>query len=157
MNDDKGLFRKPTTRSYKQSTLERYAAAGWLDYGRQNYTAIDRVSAGNRLYTDFYLGGLIRVGAVDMRRIRVDGSGALSQSGQDGRLWHQNCYNKAVAAVPAEFWPVVRRVCIEDLPIEAFGSVKNVKRVLYASRVDLCRGLDRLIDFYLRGNLKFVK
>ena len=133
-------------RVYKLSTLERYGAAGYLDFGNKKYSALDRISAGKRLFTNFYLGGLNSMAAIDFGRIKVDGSGDRSEPFRC--LHHRDMYKKAVAAVPREFWPVVRRVCIEDLPIVAKGSANNIKRILYAERLDLCRGLDRLIDFY---------
>lgn len=137
-----------TEKNYKQSTLERYAAAGYLNFGCRRYGPMDRLCAGKRLYADFFLGGISRVAAADMSKIRVDGSG------KDGEpltcLHHRDNYTKAMAAVPAEFWPVVRLVCVEDKPIVATGSEKKVKRELYAARLDLCRGLDRLVEFYLR-------
>lgn len=152
---DCGFVRLPNGRVYKQNTLERYAAAGWLDFGREIYTALDRLSAGGRLFADFYLGGLNAVKAVDMAKIRVDGGGSVEKTSR--RLFHADRYEKAVLCVPAEFWPVVRRVVVEDLPLKAEGSVLDVKRKLYAQRVDLCRGLDRLIDFYRGHGVKFSR
>lgn len=136
-------------KKYKQSTLERYAAAGYLDFGSRNFGAIDRLSAGKRLYADFFLGGISRVGAIDMAKIRVDGS-SISCGEPLNCIYHRDSYAKAVQAVPAEFWPIVRQVIIEDRPIVITGSEKQVKRELYAARLDLCRGLDRLVEFYLK-------
>ena len=133
---------------YKMNVLERYAAAGYLDFGAKKYTAVDRVGAGKRLYRDFYLSGVQSVGAIDMSRIRVDGQGNIEETSR--RLHHLDCYQKAMAVVPSEFWPTVRRVCLEDKPLKAQGTKLDIKRQLYALRVDLCRGLDRLCDFYLR-------
>lgn len=139
-------------KKYKQSTLERYAAAGYLDFGSRNFGAIDRLSAGKRLYADFFLGGISTVCAADMAKIRVDGS---KKGGEPlSCLYHRDSYAKAVQAVPAEFWPIVRQVIIEDRPIVITGSEKQVKRELYAARLDLCRGLDRLVEFYLRMRKK---
>lgn len=133
-------------RTFKQTVLNRYAEAGYLDFGSDRISARDRVDAGSRLYVDFVLGGISSVGASDMSKIKVDGQGSIEQSLRC--IHHQDCYNKAMRAVPKEFWPIVRLVCVEDKEIKVSGSAIDVKRKLYAARVDLCRGLDRLVQFY---------
>lgn len=133
-------------RTFKQSVLNRYAEAGYLNFGSNRISARDRVDAGSRLYVDFVLGHIGSVGASDTSKIRVDGQGSFEQSLKC--IHHRDCYNKAMRAVPSEFWPVVRLVCVEDEEIKVTGSVIDVKRKLYAARVDLCRGLDRLVQFY---------
>lgn len=135
------------SKDFKPNTLQRYGADGYLDLGGK-YSAIDRISAGSQLYVDCYLGGVNRVGAIDPERIRVDGGGSAEQSTKC--MFHFDRYQKAMLSVPLEFRAVVRRVCIEDKPIKASGTALDVKRKLYAARVDLCRGLDRLVDFYFR-------
>ncbi len=150
--EDQG-YRRSHGRVYKMNTLERYAAAGYLDYG--NFSATDKVSAGNRLYTDFYLGGLCPVGSSDIARIRVDGCGKFDES--DGRLYHRHCYELAMAAVPQEFWPVVRRVCVEDEPLNVRGAGLFVRKELYALRRDLNRGLERLVGFYKKKRMQLLK
>lgn len=131
---------------YKQTTLERYACAGWLDFGLAANTALDRVCAGKRLYCDWYLSGLPVLSAVDQSKIKVDGGGG--DTGEGSRLDHLQAYNEAAKTVPPEFWTVVYRVCIEDKSLKAEGSALQVKRELYAQKVDLCRGLDRLVAHY---------
>ena len=134
-------------RNFKQNTLQRYADAGYLDW-RGKYTAVERVSAGNDLWIDYYLGKISSVGAVDPAKIRVDGGGSVQKTIKC--LYHQDRYNKAMSCLPKEFWDVVRKVCIDDEPIETEGTRLDMKRKLYAARIDLCRGLDRLVDFYKR-------
>lgn len=146
-------FRRQTGRCYKLNTLERYADAGYLDCGC--FSVIDKVSAGNRLFADAYLGGVIQFGVADISRIRVDGCGKFEEGNR--RLHHQDCYEKAMAAVPPEFWPVVRRVCIEDRPLAVSGARLFVKKELYSLRKDLCRGLDRLIVYYRENLISYLK
>lgn len=134
-------------KKYKLNILEKMAAAGWLDYGNRKYSAVDRLSAGARLWRDFYLGGLTELRANDLGKIKVDGGGSGKTS--DRRLDFRNAYEKACRAVPSEFWQVVRQVVVEDKPLKAEGSERQVKYELYRQRVDLCRGLDRLIEHYL--------
>lgn len=146
-------FRRQSGRCYKFNTLERYADAGYLDGGP--FSVTDRVSAGGRLFADAYLGGLVSVRATDLSRIRVDGCGKFEEGNR--RLYHQDCYEKAMAAVPPEFWPAVRRVCIEDEPLKALGMRLFVKKELYSLRKDLCRGLDRLVIFYRENKIRYLK
>lgn len=146
-------FRRQPGRCYKLNTLERYADAGYLDYG--SFSVVDKVSAGNRLFADAYLGGVMQFGIADISRIRVDGRGKFEES--NNRLYHQDCYEKAMAAVPPEFWPAVRKVCVEDKPLSADGPRLFVKKELHSQRKDLCRGLDRLISFYKDCRINYLK
>ena len=134
----------------KFNTLEKYAASGGLDKGKPCYSAVDRLSAGLRLARDYYSARLENLSANDVSKVKVDGRGCFNRP--DNVIDAENRYRRAVAAVPLEFWPVVRLVCIEDRPIE---ENKNISRrqaqyeVYHAKRL-LCFGLDRLIDFYLK-------
>lgn len=134
---------------YKQNTLEIYAAKGYLDFGNPKFTSIDRVSAGNRLYRDFYLSGLTSSGAVNPEKIKVDGGGNLSL--MEKKAYHEDMYLKAVKIIPSEFWEAVRVVVIEDKFLSSTGSDRQINKELYLKKVDLCRGLDRLIEFYIQG------
>lgn len=146
--EDAGFVRVPGRPIQKLSTLQVYETKGYLDYGDQKYTSMDRVAVGLQLATDFYLGGLNTVSAVDPGKIRVDGGGG--SFGAEKRQFHEDRYHKAMAIIPTEFREVVRLVVIEDKPIKVIGSDRQVNKELFLKRVDLCRGLDRLIDFYLR-------
>lgn len=135
---------------YRLSILEQYARKGWLDFGDKKYTALDRLSAGARLNRDYYHGKFETVRANDVRKVKVDGHGdcALQEETLDAR----NRYLAAMKAVPAEFWDVVRSVCVEDKPIAANDNQNRTERLheAYANKKDLCRGLDRLIEHYRR-------
>lgn len=145
-----GFVRLRGGRFYRLNTLERYARDGHLDLGDKRYSAIDRVSAGNRLARDFYLAGLDAVFANDVGRIRVDGAGAGTLS--EKRLLARDRFNKACQAVPFEFWPVVNRVCCEDKELEATGgSERQIAYRRYALFTLLCLGLDRLIAHYRKN------
>lgn len=133
-------------RTFKQSVLNRYADAGYLNYGSDKISACDRVKAGMQLYRDYILGGGDGVKANDIGKIKVDGGGLGERSVMC--LHHLDLYRKAIRVIPSEFLPVVRLVCIEDKEIKFNGSYIDMKRKLYAARVDLCRGLDRLVQFY---------
>lgn len=132
---------------YKNNTLERYAEKGWLEYGSFKYSACDRVSAGNRLHSDFYKSKLETMSANDVSKVRVDGGGSGNLS--DGILDARDRFNKACAAIPYEFWGVVSRVCCDDKQLVIKGDSERQKA--YARRnaaLLLCLGLDRLIEHY---------
>lgn len=140
-----GLYRK-------LNTLERYGRDGWLNFGDPKYGAVDRVSAGIRLWRDFYHGKIASTGVNDLTKVRVDscGSGDLTARVLDAR----DRFNKAIAAIPKEFAPVVIRVCCDDLEFSANGSARKKIYAKHRQAVLLCCGLDRLIDHYRRYKWK---
>lgn len=137
---------------YKSTVLEKYLTLGYLDLGNRMISAIDRLSAGKRLCVDFHVGKVSNTGVVDIAKIRVDGGASSEETART--LFHRDRYEKAMKSIPAEFWPMVRRVSIENEPLAASGSKLDVKRNLYAQRLDLCRGLDRLVKFYWHNSKK---
>lgn len=143
-----GFVKLPGKCIQKLSTLELYATKGYLDFGSKRYTANDRVNAGHTLASDYYLGGLNQVSAVDLAKIRVDGGGSIV--GAEKKAFHEDRFRKAIRAIPREFLSIVHHVVIEDKPLKVVGTDREVNKKLFLLRVDLCRGLDRLIKFYLR-------
>ena len=147
---EKRGFRRTKDGIYKLNTLEKYCESGWLDYGSLKNSALDRVSAGNRLGRDFYMSGIDTVSANDVRRVKVDGSGSgiLSDKILDAR----DRFNKACAAIPHEFWGVVSKVCCDDVEVEIpNGSARQKAYAKHNMALLLCLGLDRLIEHYRSG------
>ena len=136
------FLKKPT------SVLQRYYQAGWLDFGNKRYTGEDRLNVGERLARDYYLSHFSDVKSLDLTQ-EVRGGVFLLDNVLDSR--HR--YNQAMRAIPHEFWPLIRKVCIEDEELFDNDNFQESKRQkLYASylaKVDLSRGLDRLIEHYL--------
>ena len=143
----RGFVRESDGRFHRLNTLERYARDGWLDFGDKRYSALDRVSAGNRLGKDFYLARLEPVCANDVRKVKVDGHGSAVLP--EKVLEARDRFNKAMLSVPHEFWLVVSRVCCEDKDF-AYTIVSERQRShqkhVYSTL--LCFGLDRLIGYY---------
>lgn len=144
--EKKGLVKTEGGKYYRYNTLERYAAQGVLDGGR--YSSADRLSAGQRLYRDYYLSRIESVSANDVRKVKVDGCGDYNQS--VASLAAADRFRKAIKAIPAEFWPYVRRVCLNDEPLST--KEKGRKRLYdrYHAKYMLRLGLDRLVDFYIK-------
>lgn len=134
------------------SVLERYYENGWLDYWAcGKYTPAARCSYGLLLYHDYYAGNFEPMQATDCSKIRVDGG--RWQKLSEKALYHQHRYMAAFSAVPKEFRPIVRLVCIENKPVAAGVNQDDVTarrqaELIFSAKLDLCRGLDRLIDFY---------
>lgn len=145
-----GFVKLPGKCIQKLSTLELYATKGYLDFGSKNFNSNDRVNAGHTLAADYYLGGLNQMSAVNPEKIRVDGGGSIV--GAEKKAFHEDRFRKAIRVIPREFLAVVHHVVIEDKPIKVVGTDREVNKKLFLLRVDLCRGLDRLIKFYLQGH-----
>lgn len=140
------LEKTTSGRVYRRSQLELYTSRGFLNYGDDRYSAMDRQSAGTRLANDFYLSGLQDCRSSDVSRIRVDGSG--NDAMKEKLMIYRDNYLKAMAVIPNDYWQVVRRVVIEDLPLRSDRQGREYNYDLYRQKVDLCRGLDRLIEYY---------
>lgn len=127
------------------STLERLYRKGRLDYGNKKFGAQDRLRAGERLAAD-YEKAHFNVVSSSWSREKVDCSGGGNGFVTDIR----SNYLTAIRHIPYEFWPAVRRACIENVLPEAEGSVSARRRQEenYVWYCDLCRGLDRLIEYY---------
>jgi hypothetical protein len=69
----RGIIQTDDGKKYKQCTLERYAAKGYLD--GEKYDGQQLLGAGLRLARDYYLAGLDNVSANDVSKVRVDGGG----------------------------------------------------------------------------------
>lgn len=137
--------------SGRGGVLYRYADAGWLDMGDKRYTAEDRIRVAERLHRDFRLSQFSNCKAVELGKITPEICGDFTLL--DNVLDARTRYQQAMMSIPHEFWPSVRRVCIEDKELfdnDNGESKRQQAYRTYAAKVDLCRGLDRLIEHYLR-------
>lgn len=135
------------------SVIENYFEKGFLSFF-PGYTPDERLAAAKRLHADYIRGAVPDLGAIDPARIRVDGSANGADS--EKVLFYRDLFNKAVRSIPAEFFPVIRRVCLEDKELKAGKGGGRYARYneFYAAKKDLCRGLDRLVKFYTENHLK---
>lgn len=143
----RGIVRTADNKYHKLTMLSKYLVSGWLDFGTRRYSAVDRVSAGLRLYRDYYHSNLNNVSANDVSRVKVDGHG--NGITPEFVLDAQDKYNKAIRSMPREFWGIVSRVCCEDKGFILNGE-SDRKKVYSKHRqaMVLCLGLDRLIEHY---------
>ena len=142
----RGLVRTADGKYYKQNTLERYEAKGYLDEGK--YDSQQLLAAGMRLWRDFYLSGVSSVSANDVSKVRVDGCGNGTES--DTMLLAKQRFNRACKSVPYEFWGTVSKVCCDDQDL--IGEIKgNTRQKLYQKFLIaslLKMGLARLVEHY---------
>jgi len=134
------------------TVIERYYENGWLDFNcTKRYTALARCSYALLLAQDFYLANIQNIKATDCSKIKVDSTGYYQDSNKS--LYYQERYNKAISSVPKEFREIIRLVCIDDRPLAVNDNFKDMtsrrkSEWSFSLKIDLCRGLDRLIDFY---------
>lgn len=143
----RGIIQTDDGRKYKQCTLERYAAKGYLD--GEKYDGHQLLGAGLRLARDYYLAGLDNVSANDVSKVRVDGGGKGNES--DTILFAKQRYNRASNDVPYEFWGVVRTVCCADVDIIGDLKQQSKRQKQYRTQVLLAllrMGLVRLVEHY---------
>lgn len=133
---------------YKMNVLERYLKKGWLRFGSNKYTDEERFRAAMKFYSDFRKGHILGVTSSSWGLEKIDGRNTNSK---EDFFDIRNRYFSALKSIPPEFWEVVRKVCIEDmdLEIESCSSARRKLEMSFALKRDLCRGLDRLIKFYL--------
>lgn len=140
---------------WKKTVLDSYYARGYLYLSSSCYSSEDRKRAGEMLAKDYYLGLPQSLKSVDFTIMNIPTTG---ETLSENRQFHRERYLRAVQSVPCEFWPSVRRVCLEDKKLICDelvdkNSLKN-KNNSYYQKMLLNLGLDRLIRFYLKENKK---
>jgi hypothetical protein len=143
----RGLVRTADGKYYKNCTLERYEAKGYLD--GEKYDSQQLLGAGLRLAKDFYLSRLATVSANDVSKVRVDGCGNSNTS--DSILFALDRFHDACRAVPYEFWGVISKVCCDDIDIIGEINERSKRQKQYRIQVLLAllrMGLVRLVEHY---------
>ena len=141
-------FTKKNGIIYKKSLLEIWYAKNWLEMPNSKFTAEDRLNAGLLLAADFYAMSSANLRSGYILNTKIDGTRGESASVIKSQM--QNSYIHAVKVVPSEFWPVVRKICIEEADPVPLSVISERQKAYfnYLVRVDLCRGLDRLVEHY---------
>lgn len=133
------------------SVLEQLAQYGWLEYGSRKFTALDRLSAGKRFYSDFHASGMQSLGVNDMERIKVDGGG--NDSAPEYVLMARERFVRALRAINPDFFPVIHKVVLEDKMFSVTGSARGKTKEKAYKCTLLCLGLDELIYHYLKKHI----
>lgn len=136
-------------RIYKFSVLETWYNKGHLDYKNSKYSAQERLEYGLRLAFDFQIINRANLRSGYIKNSKID---KTDYSQSVSLLDVMQRYNDAIRAIPSEFWPIVRKICIEDTDLVFPKNVSDRQNhyFSYLSRIDLCRGLDRVIESYTK-------
>ncbi len=144
----KGMIKKNDV-FYKRTLLEIWYDKGWLELKHSPYGEDDRLRFGLKFMTDYQLVCKLQMPVVYFNNDKVD----ISSSNLDDNVYDIiDRYRHAVRSIPKEFWPMVKQICLQEqepvLPKDISDRQKAYINFLY--RVDLCRGLDRIIDAYTK-------
>ena len=152
---NKGLVKKKGV-IYKKSLLEIWYAKDWLYMPSSKYSAEDRLNAGMRLAEDYHIMNRENIHSSYALNTKVDGTKFTPRFHSASEA--QNRYFQAIQSIPAEFWPMVRKICIEESELQPpLGMSERQKTYFYyLCRMDLCRGLDRLVEYY-NQKLKLIQ
>ena len=132
---------------YKQNALEKLESDGYLDFGNKRYSSSQRVKAGFRFAKDYKVSRVAGSGAVDLEKIRVDGSG--NSATPDCVSIAEDSLRKAIRVLPREYRKIIYRVCCEDKELVlGEGSERQKKYEKHRQAMILCLGLDRLVEHY---------
>lgn len=151
----KGYVKNSDGTVCRKTVLERYYNKGYLDLPNSCYSAEDRKRTGEQLAYDYYMGFPEHLKSIDLSSVNIPTTG---EKLSEGSMFYRERYLRAMQTVPYEFWPAVRRVCIDDKKLICDevvdkNSLKN-KNNSYYQKMLLNLGLERLIEFYLKKNKK---
>lgn len=150
-------MKKNITKSYelepikiRKTVLDRYYSCGYLDMLDNQFNGHDRKMVGEMLAKDYYLGCYDKVKSVCLCQTNIPTTGEYDR---EHTMFYRERYLRAMKTVPEEFWPAVRRVCVEDLPLVGHypqeQTIMNTHDV-YHQKMLLNHGLDYLIYFYFK-------
>ena len=132
----------------KLNQLEKCKLKGWLDFGDERITSLDRLQAGQRLWTDFVKSALPSPKAINFEADHVDG-GNMKQMPESVAMARQR-FHEAIRSIkyyPA--WFMVRTIVLEDRKVVIRGvSKRQHNHEIEMLKGDLCRGLDTLAWHY---------
>ncbi|MBQ9034803.1 MAG: hypothetical protein IJ099_02425 [Alphaproteobacteria bacterium] len=141
----------PEVNPQKKTVLQRYYEEGYLDMPDSQFTAEDRRTVGDLLARDYYLGNYDSMQTARWRAVAIASTGEYTR---EQALYYKERYLRAIKTIPAEFWPAVRRVCIDDLPVisDKYRPIQSTmyKHEIYHQKMLLNLGLERLIYFYFK-------
>ena len=145
---NKGIIKKDG-KIQKLSILEIWYSKGYLELPKSKYTADECLKCWLKLALDYQIINRANLHSGYIENTRIDKSKNLQST---SLLDVMNRYNKAIKSAPKEFWHVVRRICIDDCDIIFSKNISERQRAYlsYLSRIDLCRGLDRIIEAYTK-------
>ena len=151
---DNGLIKRNGC-IYKMTVLEKWHEKGWLELNTSKFTSSQRLYCGLRLHRNFQIINKAALHSGFVINDRVNDSFFKSAGIIALNAWEE--YSKTIKLIPQEFWPIVRRICIEDKEPQPPKHMSERQRAYfyYMCRIDICRGLDRIANEY-NQKLKIV-
>lgn len=148
---DYGITNNSQRLVKRKSVLEKYCDAGYLDLIKSNFSGEDRKKVGEKLALDYFLSGYYKISSAKIYLTNIPSTG---NKGWEKALIYRERYLQAVRCVPHEFWPVVRKVCIENQELSGDNefpkkSLLN-KNSIFHQKMLLNLGLERLLHHYLK-------
>jgi len=136
-------IQKSLTNPHK-TLLEQLYDKGWLEYRSSPYDSSARLKAGLRLIFNYQILKRANLHSGYIFNNRIDCSMSLESKMYADSL---NFYRRCLRNIPSEFWKVVRQICLDEkLPCpDPKLSERQQSHINYVFRIDLCRGLDRII------------
>ncbi len=144
----KGISKK-NGKFYKKSLLEVWYDRGWLELENSLYGAETRLLYGLKFMLDYHIVARQKLRSQPGSSDRVDSS---IPPESEPYLDALDRYQKAIRNIPAEFWPLVRKICLEEIEPQPSPELSERQRsyFFYICRYDLCRGLDRVVTVYTK-------
>jgi len=132
-------------RSVSKTLLEQLYDKGWLNYPASKFSSDARLRAGLLLMYNYQIIQKANLHSGYIFNNKIDNSQSLQSKMYNDSL---NFYRHCLRSVPAEFWQIVRKICIEEkMPVFSDNlSERQISHLKYLYHIDLCRGLDRLIQ-----------
>ncbi len=137
------------TVSPKKTLLEQMYQKGLLDLPKSRFTAHQRLRCGLSLIYHYHILQKANLHSGFIFNNRIDVAHSLESKMYSDAL---NFYRSCLRVVPIEFWAVIRAVCFEEkLPEPSRKySERQLAHVNFLYRIDLCRGLDRILSSQLK-------
>lgn len=135
--------------SPRKTLLEQFYEKGFLNLPKSKFSAAERLQCGKRLINSYQIMQKANLHSGFIFNNRIDLALSLESKMYSDAL---NFYRRCLRAVPAEFWQVVRSVCLEEKLPQLPDSISERQRshINFLLHIDLCRGLDRILSSQLK-------
>ncbi len=131
--------------SPRKTLIEQLYEKGWLEYRQSRFDSKSRLHIALKLMYNYQIIKRANLHSGYIFNNKIDNSISLASQMYSDAV---NYYRQCLRAIPSEFWGIVRCICLEEkLPIISQDLSERQQAYLnYLYRIDLCRGLDRLLQ-----------
>jgi len=127
----------------KKSILEKYYQKGWLNFGKKEISAEERLCAGYVFYKSYVQSHVLSVGVIDFEKPAVDG-GVRSNS-VEAKFGLRDGFLKAYLAMPENCRRIAQKVILENKALRARKNDEGLYKEM------LCAALDGLTGYYMKA------